>query len=430
MTTKIKTHTTSAQERAFFYFLRHSRLTLLSDDSAYGLVFKCTFIESPEKSPYVCSPTNPHNIDLAAPWWKRCRTSSAHKAANPVIHLIIKLAIVSTHDTTLDIRSHGQRPIAYNEPTLRYLRNNPPIKTNWNYVSVENANKIIKKNIDTVGNFIQECETQNMISQSLHTTNIVYSALYDGLEFIPSCRDRWFRKKRDKHVDQLRAIFRICLTMDDPTQSAIRQLYSTFHALSNPLMPIPLSSSIKEHEWPTYRLSMMCMKYIESPYTTFCSIIKPIIFDEIKSQPQYKHVYKHDARSLSKCSSRLRTTYNIARYAVLMLALDTGYTHGDFHTDNLLIDEEAQTVVFVDFGNAIQIPSIEAIRELWRQLESTHFSDPVRNYAVLVNIMTQIFHTTFSEHRRKHDEYTWCKDMESFDAETIIDQYLRKKLTS
>lgn len=55
--------------------------------------------------------------------------------------------------------------------------------------------------------------------------------------------------------------------------------------------------------------------------------------------------------------------YNISRYALLRLALDTGYNHNDFHKGNIMLEENktyfnniSKRPILIDFGRATKIP--------------------------------------------------------------------------
>jgi hypothetical protein len=50
--TWVETSKPRSAEESFYYFISNSKIELMSDESAYGLVYKCSFQREPHKSPY------------------------------------------------------------------------------------------------------------------------------------------------------------------------------------------------------------------------------------------------------------------------------------------------------------------------------------------------------------------------------------------
>jgi serine/threonine protein kinase len=161
-----------------------------------------------------------------------------------------------------------------------------------------------------------------------------------------------------------------------------------------------------------YYFGFIAMEYIPSNYKTFCDIIKPIIMDEIKSKPENKDIYKYDSMTLSTKSKRLRWMYNTARYDVLRLAIDTGYSQGDYHTDNILIDEKTRRCMIIDFGKAKKIYNDDNILNL-NIFENTN---DISNIEI---ILDRIFYTTFDDDK-KSDEFMWLKNIDEIDIGILL----------
>jgi len=148
--------------------------------------------------------------------------------------------------------------------------------------------------------------------------------------------------------------------------------------------------------------------------------VKPIINDEIRTIPGNETINKYDSLSLSLHSTRLKWLYNIARYDLLRLAIDTGYSQGDYHTENLLMDETRRFTMIIDFGNAVRIPNIESCRVAWLELLKTDFLDDEENLTKVRMILKSIFDANFIDNSEKIAEYTWIKSIDKGDVSIMI----------
>jgi hypothetical protein len=164
----------------------------------------------------------------------------------------------------------------------------------------------------------------------------------------------------------------------------------------------------------------MAMEYIVPDYRVYCHIVKPIIHDEIRSIPGNEKIDKYDSLRLSRHSTRLKWLYNIARYDLLRLAIDTGYSQGDYHTENLLMDETRRFTMIIDFGNAVIIPNIESCRVAWLELLRNDFADHEENYVTLSMILKTIFDANFVDNSEKSAEYRWIKSIDKGDVSIMI----------
>ena len=167
------------------------------------------------------------------------------------------------------------------------------------------------------------------------------------------------------------------------------------------------------------------MEYIPSKYKIFCDLIKPIIMDEIKSKPENENIYKYDSLTLSTKSNRLRWIYNTARYEIIRLAMDTGYSEGDYHSDNILIDENTRRSIIIDYGKAKKIDNYDELLLLNKEIFESEYSicnnniDNIELYEKLKKILNQIFYTSF-EDNTKGDEFMWLKNIDEIDYKIIM----------
>jgi hypothetical protein len=156
-----------------------------------------------------------------------------------------------------------------------------------------------------------------------------------------------------------------------------------------------------------YYFGIIAMEYIKPRYTLFNNIIKPIIVDDILLRHGCEHIHKYNSTRLSEKSDRLRWAYNTGRYEIIRMAIDTGYTEGDYHTDNLLMDEHGRKAILIDFGKAKKIANASELIILWRQQKN------------IKRILEYIFHSTFEDNERG-DEFKWVKNVDTKDIEIIL----------
>jgi hypothetical protein len=164
-----------------------------------------------------------------------------------------------------------------------------------------------------------------------------------------------------------------------------------------------------------FYLGISFMEYIGEPYSCMCNIIKPIILDEIKSMPENKY----DSITLSSKSNRLRICYNIARYEIIRMAIDTGYTERDYHCGNILINERSKCAVLIDYGLAAKIRSWDRIKTLWIEIKNHEFENLELNSKNIHEILCEIFYTTH-QCEIKAIEFKWLKNIEPLDAAIIV----------
>lgn len=366
-----------SHEDLFYYFIENSHIELLSTDSAFGMVYACTFQGYSNKSPYFIVSND----------------GRMENVTKIVIKMVLTESIPYTNSKTCDIV--------------------------WNYKDL--SNNITTKSVNSVSDFFEECTIQKEVGlRTIRHNNrispvLLFSKLY-------------------QYTSGAWQLLRLQLLKNSVTKKSRHSMDQFMRAF-------------RIHRNRSYIgiIGMECIMCHQ--YKSYCDIIKPIIFDEIKSKPEYKDLYKHDNIRLARCSPRLRYIYNIARYELLRLAIDSGYTHGDYHTDNIWINEKKSRAILIDFGKTVKIKEIDTIRTLWTELlagqesitskidcmietpetDDTEImniqnSNDLLDYDTIVKIMSIIFAETFTDDKM-HDEYRWCKMMEIEDTRQIINMH-------
>ena len=88
------------------------------------------------------------------------------------------------------------------------------------------------------------------------------------------------------------------------------------------------------------------------------------------------------------------------------MAIDTGYSHGDYHTDNMLINEKTRKTMIIDFGRCKKIANHKDMLDLWK----------TPDFAVLLKML---FHSTFTD-EKKDDEFMWIKGVDEEDTKILL----------
>jgi len=354
----IKTHRESffprSAEESFYYFIKNSRIKLISDDSAYGLVFLCSFKKDERKSPYFSVDLNGH--------------------LQNVITIALKVFMVSENDYDAEMK--------------------------WKYVNAED--KIFKKHIYTKNQYFNESKVQSEIPKhtvlalNRNSPILMFSKLYD---------------RRSKNYKSLRNHFKHNSEDKNPAKHLFEQIDMYNDLLVN----------------GKFFFGIYAMEIIPESYKSYCDIIRRIIIDEILSKDENKSIDKYDSLSLSPKSERLRLVYNITRYELLRLALDAGYSQGDYHTDNLFIDERAKRTFIIDFEKGTRIPNIDEVRFLWLQLSADDFQTTEENLQKLRRSLLLIYNSTFENTIRDTHEFKWLKDIDELDYPIMVDLHKKRK---
>jgi hypothetical protein len=206
---------------------------------------------------------------------------------------------------------HGEMENVLNIVIKISLVSEKKSKDKWEYTTCSNENTIQYYN--TPYQFFNEINIQSEISEhglmnlNRNTPILLFSKLYS------------YHSNNYKGLHQA-----LTHKTDKNGKYIINQLFTEFHKIH------------KEKTDDNFYFAIIGMEYIVPEYVVYCDIVKPIIQD-IKSHPGNENIHKYDNMSLAKFSVRLKTIYNIARYELLRIAVDTGYSQGDYHTENLLL---------------------------------------------------------------------------------------------
>lgn len=356
--TYVETSNPRSVEESFYYFIKNSKIELLSDDSAYGLVYKCSFQKREHKSPYFYIDSNGF--------------------LDNVLYMIIKLVLVAEENTI-------------------YL-DNTPINIEWKYIKDKQLSRLYYQ---SASHFIDEVAYQQEISrkgiENLHrnTPILLFSDMLEPGSLEYTKLQRTLYKK----------------VVEKPP---LQQMFSELDKI-NRIKP-------REHLLKSnhFSLGIIGMEYIGSPYILCNTIVKPIILDEIKGQPENKDIHKYDSKTLATKSLRLRWIYNIRRYELLRLAIDTGYSQGDYHSENMMIDEKNKTAMILDFGSAKKIETHDIIKKIWLKLIKENFGNELENLLSIELILEEIYNTHHKDVTKEFTEYNWIKELEKIDIQQII----------
>jgi hypothetical protein len=216
-----------------------------------------------------------------------------------------------------------------------------------------------------------------------------------------------FSKLYSYHSGNYKSLHRIlCKKTDKNGKYIINQLFTEFHKIH------------KTNKDDNFYFAIIGMEYIVPEYVVYCDIVKPIIND-IKSYQGNENIHKYDSMSLAKFSVRLKTIYNIARYELLRIAVDSGYSQGDYHTENLLLYEDAKEIMVIDFGNAKTIPHYTHLKNNWAYLEENKFVINKDTFRILKEILCDIYNTHYKDSEENSKEYQWLKHIDEEDMEII-----------
>ena len=336
-------------EESFYYFIKNSSIRLLSDSSAFGFVYRCQFKKPSKKSPYFYLNSKGDTQDVTT--------------------IIIKCILVNDRITN---NCDGDDNDHY-----------------WDYKRTKPTKKVYKRHFDMQDRFLEEVRKQTLISKKgLAAMNrncpvALFSKLYGD------------RSSKGKILQML--LLRRCHSKEDrnPFQQMLEEL--------------SFRQNIQHHannQDPTlkYYFGVLAMENNDSTYELFNDIVKPIIVDDIIAKNP--ELYKYDSMALSPYSQRLRWAYNTARYELLRMAIDTGYSHGDYHTDNMLINEKTRKTMIIDFGRCKKIVNHNDMLELWKNPD-------------FCKLLEFLFYSTFTD-EKKDDEFMWIKGVDEEDTRILL----------
>jgi hypothetical protein len=294
---------------------------------------------------------------------------------NNVLDIIIKLVLVAKEN---NLYLDGQQ-----------------IRLEWKYIK---DGKLTTFYYDKQSNFIDEIRVQQIIAkkglQILHrnTPIIVYSDILS---------------KSSQNYTKITQL----LLKKIKEKAQILQMFSEFDKISR----------IKERE-PLFRFNdfyfgIIGMEYIGPPYILCNTLVRPIVLSLLKKE---NTIHKYDCRTLASKSDQLRWIYNIRRYELLRLAVDTGYSQGDYHTENIMVDETNRRAMILDFGTAKHIENHPQINSLWSHLKKDDFMNKEENLVVIGKILEEIYSVHFINVTKEFTEYKWIKEIDEEDCQQIV----------
>ena len=351
-----------SKEDSFYYFIKHSKIELLSNDSAYGIVLKCRFSKPPKNSPYF-------SLNVLG-------------KTEDVVVLVIKISIIrEPRFLDLDIENDAQ--------------------LFWEYIYADGKkeNRVVGKIQDffNENKILIDVSRRTLLAKNRNCPVLLFSKLY---------------KKQSKFYKSLK--YDLLRNADNEGSRSLQILFQEFKIIAD------------KNANHNFYLGVSFMEYIREPYTMMCDLIKPIILNEIKSVPENKDIDKYDSITLSSKSNQLKVYYNIARYEILRMAIDSGYTERDYHSGNIFINEKDKRAMLIDYGLAAKIRSWDKIKSLWTEIKNHEFENLDLNFKNIYAILCEIFYTTHSCDIEAF-EFKWLKNIDIMDVAIIIQLHMLRE---
>jgi serine/threonine protein kinase len=84
----------------------------------------------------------------------------------------------------------------------------------------------------------------------------------------------------------------------------------------------------------------------------------------------------------------------------------------DYHTDNILIDENTRRCMIIDFGKAKKIDNYDTVLDI-------DIYEEILGLSNVQIILDRIFYTTF-DNTEKSDEFMWLKNVDDIDIGILL----------
>ena len=97
------------------------------------------------------------------------------------------------------------------------------------------------------------------------------------------------------------------------------------------------------------------------------------------------------------------------------MAIDTGYSQADYHTDNMLINEKTRKTMIIDFGRCKKIVNHNDMLELWNSSPDSL----VEHTPDFCKLLEFLFYSTFTD-EKKDDEFMWIKGVDEEDTRILL----------
>ena len=373
-----ETKTPRNAEESFYYFIENSKIRFVSYNSDKFLLFNCFFDKNENLSPYFYL--------------------NVYGEMENVTVICIKLSFICENRQPNISFVNRQNPIYDN-------KNNPEIVTQ--YITPYN---FFKENC-------RQCEISEagITNLTRNTQIILFSKLYEN------------KSRKYKNIYKI-----LCKNINKRHKAYLNQLFKDFNNIDNNKMTYK------------YYFSITCMEYINIEYYRNCyDVIIPIIdgvhsyvskkymenMENMENMEKYNEkddeIQDEDSIEIynnvefSKFSERLKLIYNIARYEIIMIAINTGYSQGDYHIENLFLYEDMQTIMVTDFGNVKHIPNYQHIQNAWSFLQENEFKIESGSVRIFKEILEDIYSTHFQDEDANSKHYKWLKNIDQEDV-TII----------
>jgi hypothetical protein len=375
-----ETKTPRNAEDSFYYFIENSKIRFVSYNSNKFLLFNCFFDKNENTSPYFYL--------------------SANGEMENVTVISIKIAFICEDKKSNISFINRYNPIYDN-------KNNPEIVTQ--YITPYN---FFKENC-------RQCEISEagITNLTRNTQIILFSKLYDN------------KSKKYKHIYKI-----LCKNINKRNKSYLNQLFKDFNNIDNNKLTYK------------YYFAITCMEYINIEYYRNCyDVLTPIIDDvhSYVSRKDMENIKKYNEKDdeiqdeysieiynnveLSKFSERLKLIYNIARYEIIMISVNTGYSQGDYHIENLFLYEDIQSIMVTDFGNVKHIPKYQHIQNNWSFLNENGFKIESGSFRILKEILEDIYNTHFQDEDYNSKHYKWLKNIDEEDVPIIYNLHSFRK---
>ncbi len=381
-----ETKTPRNAEDSFYYFIKNSKIRFASYYSNKYFLFNCIFNKDDNLSPYFYLFANGEMVNVKI--------------------ITIKISFTCENKKT---------PLSFRgRPHTRYDNADYPTPgIRMNYISPYD---FFKENC-------RQCEIAEagIMHLNRNTPIMLFSKLYDN-----------------KSANYKMLYKTLCKNVNKKTRRYLTDLFTPFNNINN--------SGLHSK----YYFALTVSEFISSEYINCYDVITPII-DEIHSisckqdyviikQKQYNEDNEnvsndlpteiYNTLELSNFSERLKIIYNIARYEIISIAVNTGYSHGDYHIENLFLYEDLRSIIVTNFSNLKHIPQYENIQNNWHYLMDKGFERGKETFRIMKEILEDIYNTHFQDADDNSRHYKWLKHIDESDIDTIIELHKFRNLVN
>lgn len=363
-----ETKTPRNAEDSFYYFIKNSKIRFANDYSNKYFSFNCIFNKDDNLSPYFYLFANGEMENVKI--------------------ITIKITFTCENKET-KLRFKGRPYTKYDNTDY------PSPEINIQYTSPYD---FFKENC-------RQCEIAEagIMNLNRNTLIILFSKLYVNTSA------------------NYKMLYKIlCKNVNKKTRRYITDLFTPFNNINN------------QEVNSKYYFTITASEFISGEYINCYDVITPII-DEIHSiscKQDYENIqtsYEKEINSvfstleLTNFSERLKIIYNIARYETLSIAINTGYSHGDYHIENLFLYEDLRSIIVTNFSNVKHIPKYENIQNNWHYLMTNGFAIGKDNFRIMKEILEDIYNTHFQDADDNSRHYQWLKYIDEQDVAMIIE---------